>query len=92
MSDVLVIAGSALVPLGFGLVPGFLPRTVPLFVRWALWAMVLAATAAYIAILAAAPPPLQMVTLGSSGLAMILSLAVLLAETRRAIRTPRTHC
>lgn len=91
MSEILLIAGSGLVPLAFGLVPGFLPPSVPLFVRWALWVAVLAATIAYIAILSAAPPPLQTVTFVSSSLAMALSLAVLVAETRRANRTQRTN-
>ena len=78
-----LLAGAVLIPLGFGLVPGFLPRSVPLFARWALWAVVLAATAAYVAVLADSPLPLQLVSLGSSVLAMMLSLAVLVAETRR---------
>ena len=38
MDDPLTIAGTVLVPLGFGLIPAFLPRSVPLFVRWAAWA------------------------------------------------------
>jgi hypothetical protein len=83
MDDPLTIAGAVLVPLGFGLVPAFLPRSIPLFVRWALWAAVLAAAAAYVAVLAGTPPPFQIVALISAALAALLSMLVLLAETRR---------
>ena len=86
MDDPVIIAGAVLVPLGFGLVPAFLPRSVPLFVRWALWVAVLAAAAAYVAVLAATPPPFQAVALISAALAALLSMFVLLAETRRADR------
>lgn len=88
MDDPLTIAGAVLVPLGFGLVPAFLPRSVPLFVRWAAWAAVLAAAAAYIAALAGAPPPFQPVATISAAVAALLSLLVLLAETRREARRP----
>ena len=84
MDSLLIIAGAVLVPLGFGLVPAFLPRSVPLFVRWALWVAVLAVTAAYVAVLAGTPPPFQAVALISAALAAMLSMLVLLAETRHA--------
>lgn len=86
MDDLLFIAGAVLVPLGFGLIPAFLPRAMPMSVRWALWATVLAATIVYVAVLAGAPPPFQPVALVSAVLAALLSLTVLLAETRRAGR------
>ncbi len=88
MDDALIIAGAVLVPLGFGLIPAFLPPAISLSLRWATWAVVLAAAAAYVATLERAPPPFQMVALATAGLAALLSLLVLLAETRRPGRGP----
>ena len=81
--DIWVIAGYVLIPLVFGLIPGFLPRRVPLAVRWCLWLVLLVTWAAYAQALRAAAPPFPWLVLVPFWLSSLLSLVVLVAETRR---------
>jgi hypothetical protein len=77
------IVGSILIPLGFGLIPGMLPRRLPLADRWALWLALLAVAAGYVASLRSAPHALPGLALALLGLSSLLSFVVLLAETAR---------
>ena len=86
MPDLWVIAGYILIPLVFGLVPGLLPRRVPLAVRWGLWLVLLVTWAAYAQALRAAPAPFPWLVLVPFWLSSLLSLLVLVAETRRERR------
>ena len=89
MPDTWVIAGYVLIPFAFGLVPGLLPRRLPQGIRWTLWLALLAMSAAYVGSLQGEPDPFQWLALVPFGLASLLSLILLLGETRRAGRTAR---
>ena len=84
MPDILFIAGFVLIPLGFGLVPGMLPRRVPLTSRWALWLALLAISGWYLSSMREAPQPSPWLALVPFWLSSLLSLYVLVAETGRA--------
>jgi hypothetical protein len=86
MPGLWVIAGYILIPMAFGFVPGLLPRRVPLAVRWCLWLVLLAACAAYAQALRSAPLPFPWLVLVPFWLSSLLSLLVLVAETRRERR------
>ena len=75
--------GAALMPLGFGLIPAFLPSSVPIFVRWCLWLILLAASALFVSVMRATPQPFAALALGTFLLSTLLSLWVLVTETRR---------
>ncbi len=90
MADIWVIAGYVLIPLGFGLVPGLLPRRVPSTVRWTLWLMLLALSAAYVSTLHEAPDPYPWLALVPFWLSSLLSLSILIADARRASRRSRS--
>ena len=83
MSFELFIAGCVLVPLGFGLVPAFLPRKVPIFVRWCLWLVLLAVSATFVSTMRGAPQSYGAMALGIFWASMLLSLVTLVVETRR---------
>lgn len=83
MPDAWVIAGYVLIPLGFGLVPGLLPRRVPLTGRWILWLALLGTCTWYVASMRDAPHSLNWLALVLLWLSSLLSLSVLIAETRR---------
>lgn len=83
MPDTWFIAGSILIPLGFGLIPGMLPRRVPLARRWALWLVLVGVATGYVASLRDASHSLPELALALLGLSSLLSLVVLLAETAR---------
>lgn len=85
----LLMAGAALMPLGFGLIPAFLPASVPVFVRWCLWLILLAVSASFVSTMRAAPQPFAAIAFGSFILSMALSLWVLLTETRRGGGRPK---
>ena len=89
MPDNWVIAGYVLIPFCFGLVPGLLPRRVSPAMRWVLWLGLLAASAVYVRSLQGEQDPFQWLALVPFGLASLLSLILLVADTRRAGRTPR---
>ena len=78
------MAGAVLIPLAFGLVPAFLPRSVPIFIRWCLWLVLLAASATFVGAMRAAPPLLAWLAFGTFCASMLLSLWVLIVETRRS--------
>jgi hypothetical protein len=80
----LLTAGAVLVPLGFGLVPAFLPRSVPIFVRWCAWLILLAASITFVAAMSRAPQHYGWLALGTFCLSTGLSLWVLVKETRRS--------
>jgi hypothetical protein len=90
MAGELYFAGYVLMPLGFGLVPGFLPRSVPLAARWTLWLALLALAAAYLAFLRGAAFPFPVIAFGVFLASALLSLSVLVAEARRGRR--KTLC
>ncbi len=83
------IAGAILVPFGFGLVPAFLPRAVPVFVRWCLWLIVFAVSVTFAAAMQGAPQYFGWMALGSLCLSMLLSLWLLIVDTRRAGSGPK---
>ena len=83
MPDLWVIAGHVLIPLTFGLIPGLLPAGVSLHVRWASWLMLVAAGTTYVAWLQGGPDPFHWLGLASFTLSSLLSLYVLVAESRR---------
>ena len=80
------MTGAVLVPLGFGLVPAFLSRNVPIAVRWCLWFILLAASATFVSVTRGAPHPFPILALASFWLSTSLSFWVLLVETKRANR------
>jgi hypothetical protein len=83
MPDLWVIAGYIFIPLLFGLVPGLLPRRIPLAARWILWLALLALVAGYVTAMRSAPPPFPWLVLVPFSLSSLLSLYVLVADTRR---------
>ncbi len=89
MPDTWFIVGCILIPLSFGLVPGLLPRHVPMTGRWGLWLVLLAVFIWFVHSTRAAPSSLQGLALVLLCLSSMLSLSVLIAETRRAATMPR---
>ena len=89
MPDAWVIAGYILIPLGFGMIPALLPRRVPMTVRWILWLLLLATSAAYVHSLSDKPDPYSWLVLVPFWLSSLLSLYLLVAETGRAGRGRR---
>lgn len=90
MTGPLFNAGSVLVPLAFGLVPGFLPAAVHPAVRWSAWIVVLGLAFWYGTAMAAAPSSYRLIAWGTIAASATLSFAVFAAETglpRR--RSPR---
>ena len=82
------LAGYLLIPLGFGLVPAFLPRRVPIAARWGLWLALLAAGAGYALMMKGASDPFIWLALGCFAASSILSLIFLVAESDRAAGRP----
>lgn len=81
MTDGLFLAGSVLVPLVFGLVPGCLPvRTHPA-IRLSLWLAALGLAGWYGYEMSDAPASYRQIAWVSIGVSAILSLVVLVAET-----------
>ena len=78
------MAGAVLVPLGFGLVPAFLSRNVPIAVRWCLWLILLAASATFVSVTSSAPRPYDYLALASFCVSTALSFWVLMVETKRS--------
>ena len=81
MTGTLFNAGSVLVPIAFGVVPGFLPVGIHPAIRWAAWLIVLAFAAWYGAAMAAAPASYRWIAWGTIAASALLSFAVLAAET-----------
>ena len=84
----LFLAGSVLVPLAFGLVPGFLPSRSTSVVRWILWLGVLGLATWYGYAMRDAPPTYRALAWGRIAVSASLSLVVLVFGTgrRRAVR------
>lgn len=80
------LAGYLLMPLAFGLVPAFLPRRVPVAIRWGLWLALLAASAGYALMMKLASDPFIWLALGCFAASSVLSLVFLVAESDRAAR------
>lgn len=81
MADGLFLAGSVLVPLIFGLVPGCLPvRTHPA-IRLGLWLAALALAGWYGYAMTDAPASYRLLAWVSIGVSALLSLIVLVTET-----------
>ena len=80
------LAGYLLLPIAFGLVPAFLPRRIPPATRWGLWFIILLAGVAYMLAMKREGEPFVWLALGGFAASSVLSLSVLLAESRRAAR------
>jgi hypothetical protein len=80
------MAGAVLVPLGFGLVPAFLSKRVPIAVRWCLWLILLAASAIFVTATSGTPQPFAFLALASFCLSTSLSFWILMVETMRSGR------
>ena len=80
------LAGYLLLPFAFGLVPAFLPRRVPAAARWALWLVLLLASAGYTLRMKSENEPFIWLALGCFAASSALSLVVLVGESRRARR------
>ena len=78
------IAGCILIPLAFGLIPAFLPPRVPTISRWILWLMLIALSGWFVLRMSERPHPLTLLALAIFCLSSLLSLYVLVAETKRA--------
>jgi FtsH-binding integral membrane protein len=87
--EFLFIAGYVLIPLGFGLVPGFLPPRSRPVIRWALWLALLALAIDYIYLSRNAPRLLWLLALFAISVSTGLSLLVLIAANKRARATRR---
>ena len=83
MDEILFTAALVLVPLLFGLVPGFLPMRTPALVRWGLWLAVLALAIWYGLAMKDAAGAVWLVVWSTIAASAILSLLVLVAETGR---------
>lgn len=81
MSGPLFNAGSVLVPIAFGLVPGFLPLGTHPALRWAAWVAVLGVAAWYGDAMTSAPAAYRWIAWGTIAASALLSFAVLAAET-----------
>lgn len=89
MHDALIVAGSVFIPLAFGLVPAFLPATVPALFRWTLWLAVLALTGWYVHLMRETPNPYPFLALVILLVSAGLSMVVLVVETGRYARPRR---
>lgn len=81
MPDLLFIAGSVVVPLAFGMVPGFLPVGTHVALRWGGWLAVLGLAAWYGSAMNAAPEAYRTLAWATIAVSAALSFAVLAAET-----------
>ena len=84
MFEPLFVAASVFIPLVFGLVPAFLPPSVPAAARWSLWLAVVVLTGWYVHLLRDAPGPYPLMALIFLIISALLSLIVLIVETGRA--------
>jgi len=83
MPEPLFMAGTVLVPLAFGLVPGFLPPGSHPAFRWGLWLAVLGLTGWYGVAMTDAPESIRLLAWATIAVSATLSLIVLMAETGR---------
>lgn len=90
MLEALFVVASIFIPLIFGLVPAFLPASVPAIVRWVAWLAVLALTGWYVHVLRDAPSPYPLLAFIFLIVSAALSLVVLIVETNRPPRL-RVH-
>ena len=84
MVESLFVAASVFIPLAFGLVPGFLPPSVPAIGRWVSWLAVVVGTGWYVHLLRDAPSPFPLMALVFLVVSAGLSLVVLVVDTNRA--------
>jgi hypothetical protein len=89
MPGTFFIIGCILIPLGFGLVPGLLPTRVPIVARWGLWLVVIALASWFLVAVGDLPSPFPSLARISFWLSSLLSLYVLLVDTRRVGRRRR---
>lgn len=82
----LFLAGSVLVPLLFGLIPGFLPGGTNPAIRWILWLAVLGLAAWYGNAMAEAPASYRLLAWATITVSALLSLIVLIADLGRPRR------
>ena len=82
----LFLAGSVLVPLIFGLIPGFLPTRSNPAIRWILWLAILGSAAWYGNAMAEAPAAYRMLAWSTIAISAALSLIVLVVEVGRPRR------
>ena len=87
----LFYAGSVLIPLLFGLVPGFLPFGTAAVIRWLAWLAALGIASWYGHAMKVAPAAYQMMAWGSIAMSAGLSGILLVMQTGQQPRSTRTE-